>query len=127
MNAPSNHKARKRFGQNFLHDPFVIDNIVRAVNPQPGQHLVEIGPGQGAITLPLLRECEKLEVIEFDRDLIGPLAQLAEGVGELKIHQHDILKFDFTNWHPIETCVSLATCPTISPHLCSSTYWKMLP
>ena len=61
-----------------------------------GNILVEIGPGQGAITLPLLRECGKLEVIEFDRDLIGPLAQLAEGVGELKIHQHDILKFDFT-------------------------------
>ena len=65
------HKSRKRFGQNFLHDPFVIQRIVQAIDPRRGQRLVEIGPGQGAITLPLLLACRRLEVIELDRDLIG--------------------------------------------------------
>ncbi len=89
------HKARKRFGQNFLHDAGVIQRIVQAISPQAGQRLVEIGPGQGAITLPLLEACRKLEVVELDRDLIQPLADKAAGVGELTIYQHDVLKFDF--------------------------------
>jgi 16S rRNA (adenine1518-N6/adenine1519-N6)-dimethyltransferase len=89
------HRARKRFGQNFLHDAGVIQRIVQAVSPQPGQRIVEIGPGQGAITLPLLEACGKLEVIELDRDLIQPLADKAAGHGELIIHQQDVLKFDF--------------------------------
>ena len=89
------HKARKRFGQNFLHDAGVIQRIVQAVSPQPGQRIVEIGPGQGAITLPLLEACGKLEVVELDRDLIKPLAGKAAGIGELVIHQQDVLKFDF--------------------------------
>jgi 16S rRNA (adenine1518-N6/adenine1519-N6)-dimethyltransferase len=89
------HKARKRFGQNFLHDPLVIQRIVQAINPRPGQRLVEIGPGQGAITLPLLRACRRLEVIELDRDLIQPLAQKTATAGELVIHQQDALHFDF--------------------------------
>jgi len=90
------HKARKRFGQNFLHDAGVIQHIVQVVSPQPGQRIVEIGPGQGAITLPLLEACGKLEVVELDRDLIQPLADKAGGHGELIIHQQDALKFDFT-------------------------------
>jgi len=90
------HRARKRFGQNFLHDPGVIQNIIRCINPQPTQHLVEIGPGQGAITVPLLQACGQLDVIELDRDLIEPLAQKTAGLGTLLIHQHDALKFDFT-------------------------------
>ncbi len=89
------HKARKRFGQNFLHDAGVIQRIVQAVSPQPGQRIVEIGPGQGAITLPLLEACGKLEVVELDRDLVQPLADRAAGIGELIIHQQDVLKFDF--------------------------------
>lgn len=89
------HKARKRFGQNFLHDAGVIQRIVQSVSPQPGQRIVEIGPGQGAITLPLLEACGKLEVVELDRDLIKPLAGKAAGIGELVIHQQDVLKFDF--------------------------------
>lgn len=89
------HKARKRFGQNFLHDPLVIQRIVQAINPLPGQRLVEIGPGQGAITLPLLRACRHLEVVELDRDLIQPLAAKAATAGELVIHQQDALRFDF--------------------------------
>ena len=91
------HKARKRFGQNFLHDPLVIQRIVQAINPLPGQRLVEIGPGQGAITLPLLRACRHLEVVELDRDLIQPLAAKAATAGELVIHQQDALRFDFRN------------------------------
>jgi len=89
------HKARKRFGQNFLHDPQIIQRIIQAINVQPGQHLVEIGPGQGAITLPLLKACGRLEVVELDRDLVQPLAEKARGIGELVIHQHDALSFDF--------------------------------
>ena len=89
------HKARKRFGQNFLHDPLVIQRIVQAINPLPGQRLVEIGPGQGAITLPLLKACQHLEVVELDRDLIQPLADKAATAGELVIHQQDALRFDF--------------------------------
>ena len=69
----------------------VIDKIVQAVDPRPGDRLVEIGPGQGAITLPLLRRHGALTVIEFDRDLVGPLAAMAEGVGELTIVHRDVL------------------------------------
>jgi len=96
------HRARKRFGQNFLHDPGIIQRIISAVNPQPGQHLVEIGPGRGAITGPLLRACGRLEVVELDRDLIEPLARKATGLGELVIYQSDALKFDFAALAPGE-------------------------
>ena len=89
------HKARKRFGQNFLHDPGVIRRIVEAIHPLPDQRLVEIGPGQGAITLPLLQACGRLDVVELDRDLIAPLAGKATERGTLTIHQTDALKFDF--------------------------------
>ena len=90
-----NHRPRKRFGQNFLHDPAIIERIVQVVNPQPGQRLVEIGPGKGAITFPLLAACKHLEVIELDRDLVQPLATKAPAFGELVIHQQDALRFDF--------------------------------
>jgi 16S rRNA (adenine1518-N6/adenine1519-N6)-dimethyltransferase len=73
------HQPRKRFGQNFLHDPWVIQRILDAVNAQPGQHLVEIGPGQGAITAGLLQMAGALDVIELDRDLIAPLAERFNG------------------------------------------------
>lgn len=89
------HRARKRFGQNFLHDPGVIQRIVAAIDPRPGQRLVEIGPGQGALTLPLLERAGSLDVIELDRDLIAPLQTLAAGRGELRVHNADALKFDF--------------------------------
>ena len=91
------HRARKRFGQNFLHDSAVIQRIVQTINPLPGEHLVEIGPGRGAITLPLLKACGRLEVVELDRDLVQPLADKARSIGELVIHQHDALRFDFSS------------------------------
>lgn len=90
-----NHIPRKRFGQNFLHDAHVIDKILAAIAPQPGQDLIEIGPGQGAITLPLLERCGRLQAIELDRDLLDPLAQRAAPVGELAIHNRDALRTDF--------------------------------
>jgi len=89
------HKARKRFGQNFLHDPAVIRHIISSIAPRPGDHLVEIGPGQGAITKELLKEAGHLDAVELDRDLIEPLARNCGALGELNIHCADALKFDF--------------------------------
>ena len=89
------HRARKRFGQNFLHDPRIIQGIVSAIHPQTTEHLVEIGPGMGALTAPLLASGAKLEVVELDRDLIPILQQKLGPAENLSIHQHDALKFDF--------------------------------
>lgn len=86
---------RKRFGQNFLHDPNSIAKIVTAIAPTAEQHLVEIGPGLGAITTELLRFATYLDAIELDRDLIAPLTQRCAGLGSLRIHNADALKFDF--------------------------------
>ena len=86
---------KKQLGQHFLHERGVIDKIVLAVNPQPGETVVEIGPGQGAITFPLLRKHGALTVVEFDRDLITPLMEATEGIGELTIIHKDVLKVDF--------------------------------
>ncbi len=86
---------KKQLGQHFLHERGVIDKIVLAVNPQPGETIVEIGPGQGAITFPLLRKHGALTVVEFDRDLITPLMEASEGIGELTIIHKDVLKVDF--------------------------------
>ncbi|PHS69170.1 MAG: 16S rRNA (adenine(1518)-N(6)/adenine(1519)-N(6))-dimethyltransferase [Methylophaga sp.] len=90
-------KARKRFGQNFLHDQNVIDDIVMAVDPQQDQHLVEIGPGRGAITLPLLQSCGQLDAIELDRDLVPLLQQRLSAYDNLMIHEADALSFDYQN------------------------------
>ena len=87
---------KKSLGQHFLHERAYIERIVQAVDLAPGERLVEIGPGQGAITLPLLRRHGALTVIEFDRDLVGPLAAMAAGVGELSIVHRDVLQVDFT-------------------------------
>lgn len=86
---------KKNLGQHFLHDRGVIEKIVLAVNPRVGDRLVEIGPGQGAITFPLLRKHHALTVVEFDRDLITPLMEASEGIGELTIIHKDVLKVDF--------------------------------
>ncbi len=90
-----NHRPRKRFGQNFLHDPGIIQRIVNTIDPREGDNLVEIGPGQGAITLALLPRVKRMQVVEIDRDLVGPLAQRCQGLGELTVHNVDALKFDF--------------------------------
>jgi len=97
---PSEHRPRKRFGQNFLHDPATIRRILAAVAPAPGQHLVEIGPGRGALTAGLLEAAGELDVIELDRDLVGPLAERLGGLGRLRVHQADALKFDLCGLLP---------------------------
>lgn len=89
------HRARKRFGQNFLRDPNVIDRMVRAIDPRPGQRIVEIGPGLAALTQPLLAKVGAMEAVELDRDLIPELLQRCRGAGELTVHQGDALRFDF--------------------------------
>lgn len=86
--------ARKRFGQNFLHDPGTIQRILNAVAARPGDRLVEIGPGRGAITEGLLLSAGALDVIELDRDLIEPLRTRLGGFGDLRIYQGDALTFD---------------------------------
>ena len=88
-------QAKKHLGQNFLHERTIIDKIVQAVNPKPGDKLVEIGPGQGAITFPLLDRHGELTVIEFDRDLIFPLTEAARAHGTLTVIHRDVLKVDF--------------------------------
>jgi 16S rRNA (adenine1518-N6/adenine1519-N6)-dimethyltransferase len=89
-------KAKKHLGQNFLHERTIIDKIVQAVNPKPGDRLVEIGPGQGAITFPLLDRHGALTVIEFDRDLIAPLTEAARAHGILTVIHRDVLQVDFS-------------------------------
>ena len=88
--------AKKHLGQHFLHERTVVEKIVLAVNPRPGDWLVEIGPGQGAITFPLLRAHGALTAIEFDRDLVAPLQHAAAEFGELEIIPGDVLGVDFT-------------------------------
>jgi 16S rRNA (adenine1518-N6/adenine1519-N6)-dimethyltransferase len=88
------HQARKRFGQHFLSDPQVINDIVAAINPHPSQHLVEIGPGLGAITLPVLSLAKEMDAVEIDRDVIAALKVSTFSVGKLNIYEGDVLKFD---------------------------------
>jgi 16S rRNA (adenine1518-N6/adenine1519-N6)-dimethyltransferase len=89
------HRPRKRFGQNFLHDQAVIERILAYVDAGPGDRVVEIGPGQGALTRGLLQRVGEMDAIELDRDLLPVLERKCAGVGELRIHQADALKFDF--------------------------------
>ena len=90
------HLHKKRFGQHFLHDGHILRRIVQAVAPQPGEHMVEIGPGDGALTLPLLHALGRLTVIELDRDLIPRLRAAARDVGDLTIINADVLGVDFS-------------------------------
>jgi 16S rRNA (adenine1518-N6/adenine1519-N6)-dimethyltransferase len=92
---PAGHQARKRFGQNFLHDAGVIERIVRAIAPKPDDTVVEIGPGLGALTEELLEAVPGLQVLELDRDLVPILRTRFFNHPELRIHQGDALQFDF--------------------------------
>ncbi|MBG6079797.1 16S rRNA (adenine(1518)-N(6)/adenine(1519)-N(6))-dimethyltransferase RsmA [Rubrivivax gelatinosus] len=85
------HQPRKRFGQHFLADDSIIDAIVDAIDPQPGEAMVEIGPGLGAMTMPLLERIERLTVVELDRDLAARLRR----VQGLEVVEADVLKVDF--------------------------------
>jgi 16S rRNA (adenine1518-N6/adenine1519-N6)-dimethyltransferase len=93
------HAPRKRFGQNFLVSPGIIRRIVAAIDPRPGQRLVEIGPGLGALTEPLLTALGHLHVVEIDRDLIARLRQRYDDA-QMTIHEGDALAFDFAALGP---------------------------
>ena len=94
---PGFHRpAKKSLGQHFLHERGVVDRIILAVDPRPGERIVEIGPGQGAMTFPLLRRHGALTAIEFDRDLLAPLAEAARAHGELTLVHADVLDVDLT-------------------------------
>jgi 16S rRNA (adenine1518-N6/adenine1519-N6)-dimethyltransferase len=91
------HIPRKRFGQNFLQDGGIINQIASAIHPQKGEHLVEIGPGQGALTDSLVASGARVDVIELDRDLIpGLLANFSLKPG-FNLHSADALKFDYAS------------------------------
>jgi 16S rRNA (adenine1518-N6/adenine1519-N6)-dimethyltransferase len=88
-------RARRRFGQHFLHDPGALERIVAAIAPRTGEALVEIGPGQGALTAPLLAAAGALDAIEIDRDLAGLLRVRYAGLPGLRVHTGDALAFDY--------------------------------
>jgi len=95
---PRKHQARKRFGQNFLHDQGIIRHIVACIRPKPEQKIVEIGPGLGAITEHLLASAGHLDVVELDRDLLPHLRISFASYGDnLRIHEADALQFDFSS------------------------------
>lgn len=89
------HIPRKRFGQNFLHDHSIISNILANIQAQANEHWVEIGPGMGALTEPLLKKGVRLDVVELDRDLVALLKDKFKHQANLQIHSADALKFDF--------------------------------
>ena len=90
------HRARKRFGQNFLQDSGVIYSIIALINPSVHMHVIEIGPGLGALTRPVLTNLEHLDLLEIDRDLVAYWNQ--EDLPGLKVIEGDALKFDFLEW-----------------------------
>ncbi len=90
-------KPRKRFGQHFLHDPRVITRILTALDPRKDDRIVEIGPGRGALTAPLLARITQLDVVEIDRDVVAPLQAACGDAPGLRIHLADALDFDFAS------------------------------
>jgi 16S rRNA (adenine1518-N6/adenine1519-N6)-dimethyltransferase len=91
---PVSHTARKRFGQHFLHDRHFVARIIEAINPQRGERVVEIGPGLGALTQPLLTHLDHLDVVEIDRDIVAHL-HTQYNADTLTVHEGDALRFDF--------------------------------
>lgn len=87
------HQPRKRFGQNFLHDQALIERIIGHINPNSDDHVVEVGPGLGAITFPLLDRLQHLHVIEIDRDLVARLQR--KNLTNLTVHESDVLTVDW--------------------------------
>jgi 16S rRNA (adenine1518-N6/adenine1519-N6)-dimethyltransferase len=96
--------AKKRFGQNFLIDETIIDKILSVTHPKPDERFIEIGPGLGALTKPLLASGVKLEVVEIDRDLMDGLKKISK---DLIIHRQDALTFDFSSFDKIRVIGNL--------------------
>lgn len=94
------HTAKKRFGQNFLHDDYIIDKIVSAIRPEKGQNIIEIGPGLGALTEPVAELVDHFTVVELDRDLAKRLREHPFIRDKLTVVEQDALKFDFSSLRP---------------------------
>jgi 16S rRNA (adenine1518-N6/adenine1519-N6)-dimethyltransferase len=105
------HIARKRFGQNFLTDGAIIDAIVQAIAPLPGQHMVEIGPGLAALTQPLVERLGALTVIELDRDLAARLREHPL----LQVIESDVLKVDFSFIKPAQAAIQSIAIESADP------------
>ena len=105
------HAPRKRFGQNFLHDQNYIQKIISAVNPQPGDKMIEIGPGQGAITEPLLNLNTQITAVEIDRDLAKLLTDKFNQQQNFSLFNQDALKFEFDQVYKNEQCTVLGNLP----------------
>jgi 16S rRNA (adenine1518-N6/adenine1519-N6)-dimethyltransferase len=90
------HQARKRFGQNFLTDPFLVQRIINTINPVAGELILEIGPGQAAISRPLAQSAAELHLLEIDRDLAARLQTLFNPNGRVRVHTGDALSVDFS-------------------------------
>ncbi len=100
MSEEFTHQARKRFGQNFLRDRNIIERILKAISPTEGDRLLEIGPGQAALTDLLAASGAQLDCVELDRDLASFLQQRFAAAEHVRIHQQDILKFDLHSLSP---------------------------
>lgn len=91
------HQAKKRFGQHFLHDRNIVAKMLRALSLQTSDRVVEIGPGLGALTFPLLEQLPRLDVVEIDRDVIAWWQQQPQAQGKLHLHAQDALQLDLAN------------------------------
>ncbi len=117
------HVARKRFGQHFLTDPAIIDGIVRAIDPRPGQAMVEIGPGLAALTQPLAERLGRLTVIELDRDLASRLRQHPQ----LDVIESDVLKVDFALVPLAPGATKLRVCGNLPYNISTPILFHLLP
>ena len=117
------HIPRKRFGQHFLSDPAIIDAIVRAIDPRPGQAMVEIGPGLAALTQPLVERLGRLTVIELDRDLAARL----RAHPQLDVIESDVLKVDFAQLQQAQAATKLRVCGNLPYNISSPILFHLLP
>lgn len=117
------HVARKRFGQHFLSDPAIIDAIVRAIDPRPGQAVVEIGPGLAALTQPLVERIGRLTVIELDRDLAARL----RAHPQLEVIESDVLKVDFAQVRQTLGAAKLRVVGNLPYNISSPILFHLLP
>ncbi len=117
------HIPRKRFGQHFLADPAIIDAIVRAIDPRPGQAMVEIGPGLAALTQPLVERLGRLTVIELDRDLAARL----RAHPQLEVVESDVLKVDFAQLGQARSAIKIRICGNLPYNISTPILFHLLP
>ena len=117
------HIPRKRFGQHFLTDPAIIDAIVRAIDPRPGQSMIEIGPGLAALTQPLVERLGRLTVIEVDRDLAARL----RAHPQLDVIESDVLKVDFAHIQSAPVATKLRVTGNLPYNISTPILFHLLP